>query len=209
MAKKHIIMADIIGSRIHNDKKLMVEFSNAVKLVNFKFKRKLLSPLTITLGDEFQGITDSFQTSIEIVFVLEEWIFTSGCKFRLRYVMNYGNVGTAVNTKTSYAMLGQGLTDARQMIQNLKPSKERFLISTSQKQKTALLNDAFRLYAFITNRWATKDAQTILAFINGKDYATAADELKKNRSLIWKRYRSLAMNEYFTAKRIISNLAAQ
>jgi hypothetical protein len=51
-----ILMADIIGSRKKQGKELMNAFSHLTSLVSIQRKNCFLSPITITLGDEFQCV---------------------------------------------------------------------------------------------------------------------------------------------------------
>ena len=56
-ARHYIIMADIISSRTIDKKEdFMGQFKALTSLANKRFKDSIVSPLTITLGDEFQGI---------------------------------------------------------------------------------------------------------------------------------------------------------
>ena len=56
MAQFYIVMADVIRSRSYDGGDLMREFGRIVKECNVTHTGALLSPYTITLGDEFQGV---------------------------------------------------------------------------------------------------------------------------------------------------------
>ena len=124
----YILMADIVGSRRKKSTQLLAQFHLVVEDANKKFKKHLLSPLTITLGDEFQGIVTDLAASVAVIIYLEESRVTKGYNFQLRYVLHYGKVETAINKKNAHAMLGKGLTEARQALTALKTDKRnRFL----------------------------------------------------------------------------------
>ena len=60
--KHFILMADVVKSRDQEPVAMMQAFHSLVRDLNTSFGCRLLSPLTITLGDEFQGVPDSFLT---------------------------------------------------------------------------------------------------------------------------------------------------
>ena len=91
----YIIMADIISSRhIKKEQDFMGQFKSLTLKANQQFKSQIISPLTITLGDEFQGIVDTVQTLFELVFFLEEQRIEAGYTFQLRYSLVYGEIET-------------------------------------------------------------------------------------------------------------------
>jgi hypothetical protein len=115
-----ILMADIENSGDHAPKTVLAEFKKLVKIFNSKYANKIKSPLTITLGDEFQGITNSIQNGLELIFLIEEFIIKAKLNFRLRYVLYYGAIDTKINTQIAHAMLGPGLTSARKTLSIIK-----------------------------------------------------------------------------------------
>jgi hypothetical protein len=115
-----ILMADIINSRRKNSSLLMQQFKDIVSSVNKVKSENLISPLTITLGDEFQGLTNTIENGIKTIFDIEEIILDKQYDFKLRYVLLYGQIDTEINTSIAYEMLGEGLTNARRDINSLK-----------------------------------------------------------------------------------------
>lgn len=111
--KHFILMSDVIGSGQKNQALLMQNFKETVSKINHDYENSLLSPLTITLGDEFQGLTKDLETALNIIIALEEQIIIQGFDFQLRYVLIYGDIETNINKRIAYEMLGEGLRDAR------------------------------------------------------------------------------------------------
>lgn len=70
--KQFILMADIISSRNYPSKNLINDFKSIVQSTNNKYKEQMISPLTITLGDEFQGVINDLKSSISIILYMEE-----------------------------------------------------------------------------------------------------------------------------------------
>ena len=77
-------MADIIGSSKRNGKSLMNDFKAAVAYVNKKNNQHILSPMTITLGDEFQGVVKSPQSALRILLDMEIYVMSLKSPFKLQ-----------------------------------------------------------------------------------------------------------------------------
>lgn len=199
----YILMADVIKSREWNED-LMLHLKEVVKDINLRKKKKLLSPLTITLGDEFQGIPTSISDAIEIIIATEESILKQGVTFKMRYVLNYGIIDTPINKKIAYQMTGSGLTDARFMLNNLKKNKQdRFHFNVKNETLTKILEDEFIIFQSIVDDWKEKDFETVNALLLHTDYKDAAILLGKHLSLIWRKEKSLKLKEYKAIKSII------
>ena len=207
--KHYILMADIINSGEKEQKPLMEDFKNLIKEVNEIYKADILSPLTITLGDEFQGVIKNVAASIQIILTLEENSIHNKLNFKLRYVLNQGEIETPVNKKIAYEMLGSGLTEARLKLNDSKYKKFRFNIAIDDLLQQSILNDAFIIFENITDKWTLKnDYELASNFIQLKDYKIVSEKMNKTRSLIWKREKTLHMESYYATKNIIQTIAS-
>ncbi len=202
----YILMADIINSRNMKQAGLMVSFKELVAQANKERGDQLLSPLTITLGDEFQGVLPSLSAALGLIFFIEECIIASGRPFTLRYVLEEGIIDTPINPKRAYEMLGSGLTLAREALTALKEEKNRFDIRLEDKKKQAAINNSFVALQGITDEWKQKDYYILAAFLQQPDYKKVAADLKKERSLMWKRERSLKLKQYTALKKVVTYL---
>ena len=205
--KHYILMADIINSGKKEQKPLMEDFKNLIEEVNEIYKADILSPLTITLGDEFQGVIKNLTTSIQIILTLEENRIHKKLNFKLRYVLNQGEIETPINEKIAYEMLGSGLTEARLKLNDSKYKKFRFNIAIDNVLQRSILNDAFKIFENITDKWSLKnDYELASNFIQFKDYKIVSEKMNKTRSLIWKREKTLHMESYYASKNIIQTI---
>ncbi|MDN5203620.1 SatD family protein [Fulvivirgaceae bacterium BMA10] len=203
-----ILMADVIESSEKDGKSLMLDFKELVREINMQYKQDLLSPLTITLGDEFQGVVKNLRKSLEIIFSLEESIILKKHNFKLRYVLNQGEIDTDLNPEYAHEMLGSGLTNARNMLNGMKSGDERFNVNVQPFSLTNSLNKAFLLFQSFYDDWSDKQLKTVAAFLEHRDYKQVAKLLGKDSSSVWRREKSLKIKEYFTAKELILSLAA-
>lgn len=207
--KHYILMADIINSGKKEQKPLMEDFKNLIAEINQIYKADILSPLTITLGDEFQGVIKNLTASIQIILTLEENSIHNKLNFKLRYVLNQGEIETPVNEKIAYEMLGSGLTEARLKLNDSKYKKFRFNIAIDDLLQQSILNDAFIIFENITDKWSLKnDYELASNFIQFKDYKIVSEKMSKTRSLIWKREKTLHMESYNAAKNIIQTITS-
>jgi hypothetical protein len=205
-----ILMADIIHSRKADQHQLMKDFRLVTENVNKSNPDLYLSPITITLGDEFQAIAKDLQSAIEILFHLEETKVALNKDFYLRYVLWEGRIETPINTKIAYGMMGSGLTNARAALLGLKKTKLRFHIVLQDKKLENAIQNAFLALQWILDDWNSKrDYYIVAEFLQTRDYKTVARELDKNNSLIWKREKGLRINEYFALKEVINYLGGK
>jgi hypothetical protein len=183
-----IIMADIVDSRNHQSNRLMDALRMAVDSANQREKDRILSPFTITLGDEFQGICKSLDDAIHLILRLDRLVSLSQYKFRLRYVLYEGEIETPINFTTAYGMLGPGLTKARELLSNKTVARSQTRLVLADHKVGELLN---RVFLILDSRWnipAAKKYPEILdalAFTDLDD-VELAKKFGKSRSEIWK-----------------------
>jgi hypothetical protein len=201
-------MADIIDSRNMQQNKLMKSFKKITDEINYEKKDILLSPITITLGDEFQCIVKSVEAGIELMLAIDEKKLYEMADFKLRYVLVEGGIETPINHDIAYGMLGEGLTMAREKLIEYKNSYHRYSIQLNNISKSEALANSLIVYQNITDTWKKeKDYLLIARFLELKDYKLVADELGKTRSQIWKREKSLNIEAYFSIKQVINYIA--
>lgn len=199
-------MADVIGSSDADQAELMLEFKKLVEQANAALK--FVSPLTITLGDEFQGVVNSMNEGVKVVIWLEEAIARQNLNFRLRYVAVEGLIETPINKEIAYGMLGDGLTRARKYLENLKKDEYKFFFWLKDGQRSKALNNTFTALQELIDDWnIARDYYLIDAFLEYNSYKRVAMELKKERSLMWKRKKSLKINAYLALKEVANYLA--
>ncbi|GAB2633203.1 SatD family protein [Belliella aquatica] len=203
MNKVPILMADVIASTKLNSDILMKQFRLLVDSINNNRHNQLKSPLTITLGDEFQGVIDTIENGIDIIFDMEELRIVHDFDFKLRYVLHEGQIDTEINKNIAYQMLGEGLTKARESLSILKKSNNRFLIQLEDQAKSNALNKAFSIYQNVVDSWKKKDVALVKEFLKNDDYKVVAKIADIDPSNAWRRKNSLNIKIYKYCKEII------
>jgi hypothetical protein len=203
MNNYYILMADIIDSRKKSSKSVMKDFLELVAKINSEYKHCFLSPMTITLGDEFQGVAASLADGIGVILAMEEATIHLNSSFKLRYVLNYGQIDTKINPKIAYGMLGEGLTESRRLLEKNKSKKNRFFVKIHKEELSEKLALVFILYQAIVDSWALRNYPIVKEFLLCDDYKKVANKIKKNISQSWKLEKSLQITEYQAVKQLI------
>lgn len=204
MSRRFILMADVIKSTHMNAPRLMRDFKEIASQINRQSPEAFYSPITITLGDEFQSVVHSLKSGTDAILSFEEAIINERKDFKLRYALNFGEINTPINKQAAYGMLGPGLLETRSFLARMKDSRDRFFFHLEDPDLSGKMNMIFRLYQMVVDAWRIKDFPVIAEFLKNQDYKAVADKLKKDRSLMWKRERSLNIAAYITIKDLIS-----
>jgi len=199
----YILMGDVIRSRDYELEKLAEDLRDLVQSANRDFRSKTLSPYTITLGDEFQGVTQSLESGIETLFYFEEQRLARQWDFSVRYVLHHGKIDTEINPETSYGMLGEGLAQARNQLASKKRDRKRFQVSLDDRELGNQINRLFEVLSGITDRWKTDDFTLIHDMIRNENDQEVGDIHGKDRSQIYKRRKTLLVKEYTLLKESI------
>lgn len=199
-----ILMGDVNDSTHKNKPELATQLSALVKTINAKFKDGILSPLTITLGDEFQGIIQSTESGIKTILDFEEERLKQQLDFNLHFVLLKGKIETEINPDIAYGMMGSGLTDARKILTSKKRSRKRFRFEID-KIRYPNLEDLFEVLDGIIGNWKLEDFPLVYDMIQNPNDAEVGKKYQKDRSLIWRRRKTLMIKEYTLLKRFILN----
>lgn len=211
MKKKYfILMADVIRSRSYTGNKVINELTKIADHFNKIQKSKFLSPITITLGDEFQAIITNYEEAIKLIVSIEEEFINRKINFRLRYILHYGYIDTPINKKIAYSMYGEGLTYAREYLESNKNTEgKRVFILCRNKLKDDIMEKAFEIIINFIDNWKIKDYKLIynLIFQGEKTNLEIANKLKQEPSTVSRRKKTLNILEYNNIKSILYYLA--
>lgn len=206
MAKRHILMGDVIGSSKLEARQLRKEFMGLVSLCNQKLAHDIISPYTVTLGDEFQGIAKSLHAVIEAIFYMEETILRKGLEFKVRYVAVHGDIDTTINQLKAHTMMGAGLTKARDILTDKRRGQPRFRFDIPDTYTMNQLNRLFLVLDGLTSRWDIGDGHLIFDMLANPHNEKVGVMHGKNRTQIWKRRKNLLIEEYRALKEAIMKL---
>ncbi len=176
-------MGDIIASeRATSVEELHQIFNRAIREHNATYAGQLVSPLTITLGDEFQGLTTSLAAGAAIVRSLRLQLLSR--KVECRFVIGQAEVRTPLNRDNAWNMMGPGLADARAKLgQKRKHSAYAFSLPAHGLMQTIL--DAIGAGLTVIERgWTDHQRSFVTMALGGKSSAKIAlEQHVTNRSV--------------------------
>ncbi len=209
MPNYYVFMADVIASRSREPQELMEEFENLVSTANTLFSEGILSPLTITLGDEFQGVVSTLLDAVRVLVWLEEARLKGVFGSQLRYVIHYGEITTPLNPQLAYGMLGPGLADAREELADKRRRRSRFRIELPDRRLALQLSQLLDVMFALTREWKCEDASLLFDMMLHQNNEAVAVAHGKNRSQVWKRRRNLYVDEYVSLKTVVLELSEE
>lgn len=198
-----ILMSDIKYLGSNSRKSVSKELENVITVINKIHKKHFITSLDMVIQNEFQGITNSLQGSLEILFDIEECIIENNLDFKLKHVLYHDTIETVQSKHSAYERLGFGLIDARERLQLIKKTDSRFLIATSNEKTSLYLNNLFLIYEDYVDSWKKNDYEYVKAFLNHMNYKEVAELFNVNISSGWRREKSLKMKQYYTIKEMI------
>ena len=135
-----VLMGDIVGSeRAPSVKAVHRAFNKAVANANEINADHVASPLTITLGDEFQGLLTGFAHAWDAAVALRLELLVA--EIPCRFVVGAAKLETPVNTKEAWNMMGSGLSAARDKL-NDKRTTSAYRFSLRDEPVVERLLDA-------------------------------------------------------------------
>lgn len=172
-AQSSLLMGDIVGSEdaLPQDV-LYARFNAAVDAQNTRHGHDLVSPLTITLGDEFQGLAASLVLAARIARDLRLELLADGID--CRFVIGRVAVRTPINAEKAWNMMGPGFGRARDKL-NEKKSDVFYRFSLEAAPVTETLLDAIgAALSGIERGWTDRQRADITALISGLSPADLA-----------------------------------
>ncbi len=143
------VIGDIHSSRAAKDRQeLQHKLLSTLKKVNRRNK-SLLSPFTITLGDEFQAVYQNANNLFIDIWTIVTELYPQ----KFRFAFGVGNLTTQINRKQAIGMDGPAFHYARQCIQDLKETSNLFKILGEQLAYPEILNQSLNLISHQIAGW--------------------------------------------------------
>ena len=165
MKKKYIIViGDLISSKRIQERKLMqrklLKILNKVNTAN----TSIVSPYTLTLGDEFQAVYSKPSNLFRDLIFIEKNLYP----VKIRLSIAIGSITTSLNKKQAIGMDGPVFHIARDKINELKKSSYRYVISTDDDKDLELYNSILKLISKNIDTWKPPRYGVLLAMLENK-----------------------------------------
>lgn len=196
------VIADIVESReIPNRSDFQRRLKQSLDELNQHRDDSLLSPFTLTLGDEFQAVYSrfdhAFRDLIDILVALSP--------HRLRVALAYGPLSTEINPKAALEMDGRAFHDARETLEKLKKEGRSIVqVSVAGPFDPDMVNLGLRLLANAMESWKENSLRIFRLLLNGKKTDEIAESLEISRRAVNKNIASHHLGDYVDAIEMIS-----
>lgn len=178
------MIADIVGSReISPRAGFQSGLETLLSEINGLSADRLLSPYTITIGDEFQAVYVDFQT----VFRDVARIVWAVHPHRIRFAVNYDLITTALNRTLAVGMDGPAFHGAREQLDSLKQkSTTSIRVAGLASRSLDLVNAALDLFCDDLNRWSRTALGLLAHSLDGLSVAQMEELLGVKRRAVYK-----------------------
>jgi len=144
----------------------------------------LVSPYTITLGDEFQAVYDHAEgICTDILKILAELHPVT-----VRFSVGVGAIDTSINTEQAIGMDGPAFHAAREGIETLKESGFLFhiIFANEELPSVNLMNNSLQLLSQELRGWNKNRLQILYMLQEGYDYKAISEELDISQQAFYK-----------------------
>lgn len=149
--KAFVLIADIIKSReIVERNQFQLKLNSELQKIN-QNSEKLLSPYTITLGDEFQAVYDleSSLSLLKDIFIILLKVYP----LKIRISVGYADIVTEINKEKAIGMDGPAFYDARKGINILKDHDSSIIQFYGELKERELINSSLKLSMSFMANW--------------------------------------------------------
>ncbi|MDT3721428.1 SatD family protein [Pseudomonas oryzihabitans] len=187
--KKAQTFAVLMGDLVHSEGAADVAtlhraFNESVAQHNRHYAADLASPLTITLGDEFQGLLTSLDAAARLLRAMRLDLLQRAID--CRFVLGLVEIETAVNREQAWNMMGPGLSRARHKL-NEKPAISRYGFSLSKEPLLETALEALGVgLTVIESGWTQRQLSDIAALLGGQAVAALAEQRRVSVKSIYK-----------------------
>lgn len=186
MAKSLVLIADIEASReLEKEERenLQENLQQILDEINQE-NEELVSPYTITLGDEFQAVYKNanplFKDLIRIMAALHP--------IKVRFSLGIGSIDTPINSEQAIGMDGPAFHEAREGIEQLKESGFLFSIRVEGEDHPNLkiINNSLALVGGQMRSWNKNRLNILYMMKQGHDYKAVIKKLDISQSAFYK-----------------------
>lgn len=202
------IIGDIINSRtIDNRSEVQKKLNTVLDYLNVEYKESIAAKLTITIGDEFQGLFNSADS----IFCVIEDIKMEMYPVKIRFGIGFGVISTDIVNDYAIGADGSVYHNARIALDEIKESQSRngqpimdtriYYDLPTESININIINAAISACTLIENTWTDKQREVIkLIMKNNLSQSKLAEILKIQQAGVQKR---LAGSDFYTYKYVL------
>lgn len=175
------LIGDICDSRTVAERgDLQLTLQETLDELNKQHRQALASPLTITLGDEFQALLSDPAPVWQMVASIQSRLFP----VQFRFALGLGGIDTTINARAALGMDGPAFHIARDAIDRLK--KQGGWYQVEGIPEVDLANQSLALVSHFQGQWQHRRFQVYEMYLAGLSANDMSEQLKISRSAVYK-----------------------
>ncbi|MDO8862444.1 SatD family protein [Haliea sp. E1-2-M8] len=175
------LIGDICSSReVLERGELQTKLEVVLTELNLRNKKALASPLTITLGDEFQAVLTTATPLWAMVATIQSRLFPT----KVRFGVGLGRIDTPINRKAALGMDGPAFHRARDAIDVLKQHGGLYRVEGLPQGE--LTNHSLALVSHLQEQWQHNRLEVYRLHLAGHPVRDIANELEISKSAVYK-----------------------
>lgn len=188
------LIADIVGSRRVPDRgKLQRDLNDRLTEINKASNTSLISPYTITLGDEFQAVYKDFSSVFRDISGIVWAVFPN----RIRFSLGRGILTTEINSNSATGMDGPAFYSARNQLTSLKQyGRTVIAISGPELASIKLINKSLLLFSHEFEKWNRTAVGCFAHLLQGKTIGEIETAVGVKQRAVYKAISSKQIREY-------------
>ncbi|TDT37747.1 SatD family protein [Halospina denitrificans] len=176
-----VMIADIIDSRnLTNRKQVQTELESLLGELNGQ-QDQLLSPYTITLGDEFQALYDGADRVFPDILAIMRQLHP----VELRFALGVGSLSTDINPERAIGMDGPAFHRARDLLADMKHDS-RTLAITGLPDDDGLQEAALGLFNLQLRKWHPNRLAILQQLLQDRGITDIAQDLGITERSVYK-----------------------
>jgi hypothetical protein len=184
------VVADLVASRrIENREAFQAALTGALNTINAN-RTDLLSPYTITLGDEFQAVYKCGDRLFIDFSFLQSAIYPT----KARFSVGVGSLTTPINPDRAIGMDGPAFHLAREGITELKRVPSLFRVMISDSAPTSWINPALDLISHVQANWRKTRLQILYGLLLKANVKAIADQVRLTPAAVYKNIQAGALD---------------
>lgn len=186
-----VIIGDVVESKeMNRDRRGEVQelLLQQIERINSR-SSSIVSPFTITLGDEFQAVYREVSSLLDDCFEILAELYP----VRVRFSISMGDIATALNKKQALGMDGPAFHEARNGIDELKQTGHMFRVEIGHASErpetqavTDLINHSLNLLSATMKRWKGSRYKILVMLNEDNPVKKIAEKLGISESAVYK-----------------------
>ena len=181
-----VLIGDLVASRRSSlRQQLQEQLKGALDELNSD-RSGLISPYTLTLGDEFQVVYERADRLFADCLTIAAAVHP----VRMRFAISLGDISTELNPEQALGMDGPAFYQARDGIDALKRSGELFTLAGLGDPDQALAAGGLGLFSHQLSKWQANRLRILNRLLKGWRVERIAEELAISEQAVYKNINS-------------------